>query len=694
MTDTFDFDQFLALPRLSGLRLSPDGRRLVVSVARPAPDGKSFRSALWQMDPEGTAAPRRLTRSAKGEGDSGFLPDGSLVFTSARQDPDAKPGEGGDDDKPRNGVWLLPADGGEARLLVAPDGGADSIATARGTAALAFGAPVHVGATSLAEDAALEKRRKDAGVGAILFEDYPIRHWDEWLGPRHRRLFGIRLDEPTSTAQAPDAAAANGQVGEAEPRVQPRDLTGDRGQAYVEAAMAVSPDGRTLYTTHRDPARLPLITIDLASIDVASGEERLLTGGDAWYADPKVSPDGRWVVCRRETWGDPEHASRSTLWVHDVAAGTGRILAEGWDAWPESAEWTADSTAILATAGQDGHVAVFRIELADEHVTCLVPEGHLSDLCPAPDGETVYALRSTVETPARVVRFRARGEGQQAEDVAAGIDDGGFVGPGRVERLETTAADGTRVASWLVLPPDAAAERPAPLVVWAHGGPLGSWSGWHWRWNPHLLAARGYAVLLPDPAISTGYGQAMIERGWGRWGEAPYTDIMAATDAALARPDLDAERTALMGGSFGGYMANWVATQTDRFRCLVTHASLWELRGFHGTTDTGTFWEYEMGDPYREPEGYLVHSPYEQLAGIRTPMLVIHGEQDFRVPVSEALRLWTDLRRHGVPGRFLYFPDENHWILKPQNARLWYETVLAFLDEHVLGQEWTRPALV
>ena len=214
---------------------------------------------------------------------------------------------------------------------------------------------------------------------------------------------------------------------------------------------------------------------------------------------------------------------------------------------------------------------------------------------------------------------------------------------------------------------------------------------WHWRWNAHILVARGYAVLGPDPAISLGYGQAMIQRGWVDWGAAPFTDVMTAVDGALERPDIDASRTALTGGSFGGYMANWVAGHTDRFKAIVTHASLWELRGFHGTTDTGAIWEHEMGDPYRDPTRYIRESPSQHIAAITTPMLVIHGEQDFRVPVSEALRLWTDLRRHGVSAKFLYFPDENHWILKPANARLWYATVLAFLDEHVLGKPFERP---
>jgi dipeptidyl aminopeptidase/acylaminoacyl peptidase len=202
---------------------------------------------------------------------------------------------------------------------------------------------------------------------------------------------------------------------------------------------------------------------------------------------------------------------------------------------------------------------------------------------------------------------------------------------------------------------------------------------------------------MPDPALSTGYGQRMIDRGWGQWGGAPYTDVIALTDATIARQDIDETTTALMGGSYGGYMANWVAGQTDRFRCIVTHASLWELLGFHGTTDHGPAWEHEMGDLYADPSGYTRWSPRELLARMadaKTPMLVIHGEKDHRVPISEALILWTDMQRLGVPGRFLYFPDENHWILKPQNARIWYGTVLSFLDEHLRGIPFERDALL
>jgi dipeptidyl aminopeptidase/acylaminoacyl peptidase len=210
------------------------------------------------------------------------------------------------------------------------------------------------------------------------------------------------------------------------------------------------------------------------------------------------------------------------------------------------------------------------------------------------------------------------------------------------------------------------------------------------------MAERGYAVLLPDPALSTGYGHANVQRAWGRGAaDRVFADLMAITDAALARPDLDASRTAAMGGSYGGYMSNWVAGHTDRFKAIVTHASVWALDQFQATTDINdSLWERQLGDPDDAPDAYQAESPRSGVRAIRTPMLVIHGLRDYRVPLGEALRLWTDLQRHGVESRFLYFPDENHWILKPGNALVWYQAVLAFLDHHVLGAEWRRPDLL
>lgn len=266
--------------------------------------------------------------------------------------------------------------------------------------------------------------------------------------------------------------------------------------------------------------------------------------------------------------------------------------------------------------------------------------------------------------------------------------------PGVVSAVESTAEDGTRLRGWLVMPREASPEKPAPLVLWIHGGPFNSWNSWSWRWCPHLLAEHGYAVLLPDPALSTGYGQDFIQRAWGVWGDVVMRDVFTVLDDVLARPDIDSTRVAEMGGSFGGYMSNWVAGHSDRFRAIITHASLWSLDNFQATTDRPDFWEDQFGSPRQYPERYRAASPDQSIGNVRTPMLVIHGNLDYRVPISEALQLWTDLRRHEVPSQYLYFPDENHWILKPGNATVWYQTVFAFLDHHVLGKEWKRPELL
>ncbi|CAN5697295.1 S9 family peptidase [soil metagenome] len=666
----------LSLPRLSSLRLSPDGERLIAAMARPAPDGKKMQSAIWSLDPTGDGPPRRLTRSAPGESVGAFLRDGSLLFTSARPDPD-RPKDEEDEDEEIGRLWLLPAAGGEARVLVGPSGGVDDVRAARDAGIIVFSASVYPGTTSLAGDRDRHKERTKAGVEALLFEGYPIRRWDHYLGPRERHLFAAVLP-----------------AGE-ERITEPVDLTPDAGQALLETGYDVTPDGATVVTGWSATTELTRLHERLVAIERASGERRFLSPDDGhWYSEPACSPDGRWVVATRTEHGSPERIGDQTLWLIDLADGDGRDLTPDLDLWPHSPAWTPASDAVLFTADRRGGAPVLSVELATGEVTVLTAEGAFTDLAPAPDGQRLFAIGASYAAPPHLVRLSASEAEQRPAPIRSFPELDALELPGTVERLTAGASDGVEVPSWLVLPRDASAEEPAPLLVWVHGGPLASWNTWHWRWNPHMLAAAGYAVLLPDPALSTGYGFDHIQRGWGRWGDEPYTDVLAAVDAALARPDLDAERTALMGGSFGGYMANWVAGNTDRFRAIITHASLWELRGFHGTTDLGPEWEREFGDPYADASRYEAASPHRFVDRIATPMLVIHGEKDHRVPISEALRLWTDLSRHGVEAKFLYFPDENHWVLKPQNARIWYETVIAFLNQHVRGQEWRRPSLL
>jgi dipeptidyl aminopeptidase/acylaminoacyl peptidase len=740
VTSFHNLDDYVAIPRVTALRLSPDGSWLAAAVQTAGGEPKKYLTSIWRIAAiKPDDRPVRLTRSAEGEGDPEFLPDGSLLFVSKRPAPLDGPGANGDVGQDKPALWLLPSGGGEARRIAAPPGGVGGVAAARGTTPLATGTVVFAaftldGAEGADEDFKRRKARKDAGVTAILHESGPVRYWDHDLGPDSLRL---RLGEL-------DGAET----------LESRDLTPDPGRALDENSFEATPDGAAVITGWSVWDEAGNSTTEVDVIDAATGERRvLLAAPDFDFEGPCISPDGRLVACRRvahdsyDTPGDvtmvvtalddgtraekmPEvmagrpagaempdamaglpamkgtGEARGGRWAPGVTprASTGgpgvtpranTDLLAGFDRRPLEISWAPDSQAVYFTADDQGRRPVFRVGLATGEITRLTADGAYDNLCPAPDGRFLYALRSAVDEPPTPVRIDVTAPTAAGREPVRLASPGWPLElPGRLEEIETTTGDGARIRAWLVLPGSAAQASPAPLLLWVHGGPVMSWNSWSWRWNPWLMAARGYAVLLPDPALSTGYGHEFIARGHGGWGERPYDDLMAITDAAVARPDIDEARTAMMGGSFGGYMANWIAGHTDRFTAIVSHAGLWLLDQMFGTTDLPSYWRRIFGDPLTQPERYLANSPNRSVDKISTPMLVIHGDKDYRVPVAEAVRLWWDVQGRVADARFLYFPDENHWILKPGHVTVWYQTVLAFLAQHVLGEQWRRPELL
>ena len=693
-TPFHDLDHYLAIPRVSGLALSPDGGRLVTTVATLNAKGTEYCTALWEIDPSGAQQARRITRSTKGEAGAVFAANGDLYFTSARPDPESP------DADPVNALWVLPAGGGEARVALSRAGGISKVNAARDADALIVTATVLAGSTGEDNDEERRKARKDNKVAAILHSGYPVRYWDADLGPAQPRLFAVEPGEQPEAGKPTTVDAA--------PRLLLRNLTSDAGNRLRDAESVVSPDGRTIYSSLTKPLANADSRTVLVAIDVATGTRTvLLDTEDVHYFPGPVSPDNRSLVVVSESDTTPFAAPQVKLHLLDVAgeaAGghtTGENaltpLAPDWDRWGRPAAWLPDGSALLVTADEDGASPVFLIRVAGDRgeaagVTRLTPDAAAyTDVVVAPDGRSAYALRSSYEFPAEPVRIDLDGGG--AVRLPAPAERPQY--KGTLERVEATAADGARVPAYLALPDGASAASPAPLLLWIHGGPLGSWNAWTWRWNPWLLVARGYAVLLPDPALSTGYGQDYIQRGWGAWGKAPFTDLMAVTDAVVRRPDIDEARTAAMGGSFGGYMANWVAGHTDRFKAIVTHASLWAFDQFGPTTDAAQYWLKEM-----TAEMALENSPHLHVENIRTPMLVIHGDKDYRVPIGEGLRLWYELLAKSqlaadengeTDHRFLYFPDENHWILQPQHAKIWYGVVEHFLARNLLDKDIPVP---
>ncbi|WP_114853690.1 alpha/beta fold hydrolase [Brachybacterium sp. YJGR34] len=650
-TDFSDIDDLLRLPRLAAITAGP-GDRAIAAIQEADGPGARLVSALWELDPEGRAPARRLTFSEKGESAPMLAPDGSVLFSSARPDP-----EGGSvEDKAA--IWRLPSSG-EAQLVASAPGGLSLLAVADDGTLLA--STEVLPGSSLEEDAERRAARQDAKQTTIWHTGMPIRQWDHEVGDAEKHLVLVS------------------------PAGELTDLTPGAGTVpLLYAAADLSPDGARVATTWTRRVRGGETRNDLVLLDVASYERTTLLAADedAQFSGPRFSPDGERLAVARSTASSPTHTSYTRLEIHPLDGGE-PVRPDLGDLTLGGLEW-ADATTLLVTGDLHSSGAILRIDVRTGEVRPVAGDGVFSSLSVAPDGG-VLALRSDVATPPRPVRIGADGEIRE-------LPAPGAVGalPGALERVETDV-EGVAVSGWLCVPASASSEAPAPVMLWIHGGPHASYNAWSWRWCPWLAVERGYAVLMPDPAMSTGYGDAGLNRGWPRRAEVVYRECETMLDQVLERADLDGSRTAMLGASFGGFLANWIAGHTDRFDAIVSHAGLWALPQQHRTTDAAAGKMRVHRHEDEDPAWYRDNSPHVAAASITTPMLITHGNRDYRVPVSEALRLWWDLvsawdgEPEHMPHRFLQVTSENHWVLTPSNALAWNQAVLAFCDQHVLG---------
>jgi dipeptidyl aminopeptidase/acylaminoacyl peptidase len=647
-------------PKIRSTVVSPDSTTLALVVETL--DGPRFTDGLWEVPADGSAPPQPVDLAGAEPASLSYLADGSRVFIArslesrSDREPDAMD------------VCLLRPGDDKVRSVLTVPGGIGAMAVGATSDTVAISAWMFPAARDLAEDAAIGARRADELASSVLFEELETRHAGRLLGPRLPRLLSFSLSTPDVVT----------------------DLTPGAGSALVASDHAISADGSAVVATWREVAPHAFREHTLRLID-ASGQR--VIADDGQFTLPAISPDGNWAVAEKLNVGTPARAERMSLWIVDLTSGAGFDLTGDFPLWPEVPFFAPDSKSVYFVADDHGHSPIFRVDIATRSIE-QIADGAYRAACASPDGRYVYGVRHSYSDVPRLMRIAVEDSGEPRIQQLPGFADDVQLN-GTASELTCRTKDDFEIHSHLVMPTGASADNPAPLMLWMHGGTRGWNSHDFWLRCPYILAEQGYAVLMVNPGRSNGYGQPLMQRGWSDWGAHIPDDLLAALDEAVKRPDIDGDRLGAMGHSFGGHMANWLAGKSDRFKAIVDSAGTWSWELMQGVVPKPTMWEEEFGDPYQNPEAWAKNSPKHDLAGIKTPMLIIYGLKDFDVPISQALQLWVDLKRNDIPAKFLVLPDENHSLaLKPSDVVVYHQTVLAFLDHYVLGKPWVRPELL
>jgi dipeptidyl aminopeptidase/acylaminoacyl peptidase len=685
-------DDLFRFQRLADPQISPDGKQVAYVVTTVDLAANKSTAALW-LAPTDKGEPRQLTNPGPGKKDRHprWSPDGQrLLFESNRS------GE--------NQLWLIDLAGGEAQQLTSIATDASNAIWSPDGKTIAFVSAVwpEFSDKPYKESNELNKKRKEerekGPVKAKVFTKLFFRHWDDYVDDKRQHLFVI---------PAPGALGAGSMA-------EPKDVTpGDRDAYPTSTTFSVgddftfSPDGKYLvftavpereeaWSTNYDICRVPV------QAEASGGRKppECLTG-DNKAADgaPRFSPDGKHLAYRAQKRAGSEADRWEILIVATDSGGTfqgkPKALSLGeWDLSVGEFTW-AGNNLIAFTADYQGKTPVFIANTEKLGVGLgLVEdkEGQCSAVTYSRDFRTVTFLMARMSHPPEVFTrveeppgrqtFQLRNLSRANTKLLAELD------LPRPESVSVEGAGGAPMQMWLLKPPGFDAKKKWPVIYLVHGGPQGAWEdGWSFRWNPELWAAQGYVVAMPNPRGSTGFGQKYVDDISGDWGGKCYEDLMKGAEYLEKLPYVDKERIASAGGSFGGYMMNWFAVNTNKFKCLVTHCSVWNFESMYATTEELWFDEWEHGGPPWGPnrKSYEKHSPHRlagNLAKFKTPMLVIHNDLDFRCPIGQGHELFTTLQRLGVPSRMVNFPDEGHWVLKPANSKYWHEEVFAWLAKY------------
>jgi dipeptidyl aminopeptidase/acylaminoacyl peptidase len=568
--------------------------------------------------------------------------------------------------------------------------------------------------TPEAEFACNERKTKESQaskVKALIFDRLLYRHWNAYKEGKRSHIFVQSVNPQGAFGDGTDVHG--NAVGWA-----PRDLTpGDYDSPVFSLGgqddYAFSPDGQEIcYTSNHDKVEAASTNNDLWIVPVNGGAAKNITADNpASDSTPLYSPDGKYIAYRAQQRPGYE-SDRFRLMLYDRKTGEKKNLSADFDSWVGTFAWAPDSNTIYFVAEETGEAPIYRLSTASKEISVIDNGGYNDDLAITRDGSRVVFSRMTIADPPEIyaggiVRMVRRPCSGPDCDVPSGLVDVTDMKSGKpagaithvndailsqvamspLEPFWFTGAHGDKVEGFLVKPPNFDASKKYPVKFLLHGGPEGAWGDdWSYRWNPELFAASGYVVIMINFHGSTGYGQKFVDAINGDWGGAPFEDLMKGLDYAEEHYEfIDKARECALGASYGGYAANWLLGHTDRFKCIVSHDGMFNTISAWGTTEELWFnqWEFK-GTPYTNPEMYEKWSPRNAAKNFKTPTLVVHGQLDYRLDVSEGFQLFTTLQTMGVPSKMLYFPDEGHWVLKPQNSQLWWKTVNDWVDQ------WTK----
>ena len=653
----FSQQDLVGLDRVSDVHVSKDGRWAAYDLATLDPAGAKRSHGVWVVPTDGKGQPVKWADGSNPR----WAADGALFYLArgqvwrvCRSCADAGPRQ----------VTKLPLDVDSFRL--APDGRRLVVSMA------VFPDADDPAATK----ARLDEKDKSHASGRV-FDRLFIRHWDNWADGRRNHLFAIALDGRAAETATPLMKGVDGDT--------PSVPFGD------DADYEISPDGKAVVYSVRIAGRTePWSTnFDLfsAPIDGSAAPRNLTAANVAWDAGPVISPDGRfqaWRAMKRPTF----EADRFGVMLMDRQSGAAREVDPAWDRSADALAFTGDGRALYVTAGDVQQEKLFRMDLASGAATPLTGAGHVAnfDVAHTGAGDVVVYTQDSMAGPAEVFALRPGAQPVQLTHAAQARLAGVEMSP--YAPFSFTGWNGETVHGWAVKPAGWKPGRRYPTVFLIHGGPQGSWEdAWSWRWNPQVWAGWGYGVVMVDPHGSTGYGQAFTDAVSGHWGDRPLEDLQKGWAAAQAKnPWIDASRACAAGASYGGFMIYWIAGVWNQpWACLIDHDGVFDNRMMGYATEELWFSEWENGHatPWADPAAYERFNPVNHVADWTKPMLVVHSDLDYRIPVEQGVAAFTALQRKGVPSRFLNFPDENHWVLKPQNSLQWHDTIQAWLGQWI-----------